>query len=221
MLIAEDLLLLLTDDTTGALSKSGSETDTALAGALLVELAILGRVDVTGSGRLTVHDPAPTGDALLDAALARLREREGAKPKNVLGKLAKGLRGELYDQLAGRGVLRAERRRVVGVWPVRRWPAADGAHEATVRADLRSVLLEGRDPDERTGALVALLHAIRAVRVGVDARQHGASRRDVARRAKEVAEGSWGSAAVRKAVDEMTAAVTVAVVAAGVAGGSG
>jgi hypothetical protein len=49
MLLAEDLLLLLTDDDTGQLAASSAEVDVALGGALLIELALTGRVDVASS----------------------------------------------------------------------------------------------------------------------------------------------------------------------------
>lgn len=217
MLIAEDLLLLLTDDATGGLTRSGPQVDLALAGAVLIELTARDRVDVSGEGdpgrpgRIVVRDPSPTGDALLDDALTRLRDREGDKPKDVLRALAKRLRERLYGQLVERGILRAERGRILGLFPTHGWPAEDGRHEEALRADLQAVLLNGADPDERTGAVIALLHAIRAVRAGVDAREHSRSRRDVDRRAKQVAEDDWGSAAVRKAVDEMATAVAVGV----------
>jgi hypothetical protein len=55
----------------------------------------------------------------------------------------------------------------------------------------------------------------------VDPKEHGLRRTAFNRRAKEIAEGSWGSQAVRKAIDEMTAAVTVAVTAVMVAGSAG
>ena len=46
MLIAEDLLLLLTDDRTGKLLAPSNQVDIALGGALLVELALAHRVEV-------------------------------------------------------------------------------------------------------------------------------------------------------------------------------
>lgn len=46
MLIAEDLLLLLTGDQSGKLLVPSNKLDIALGGALLVELAIAGRVIV-------------------------------------------------------------------------------------------------------------------------------------------------------------------------------
>ena len=45
--------------------------DLALAGAILMELALAGRID-TDLDRLVVVQQRPTGDALLDGVLARL-----------------------------------------------------------------------------------------------------------------------------------------------------
>jgi hypothetical protein len=48
MLIAEDLLLLLTADDTGKLAARGMNMKMALGGALLAELALMQRVDLAG-----------------------------------------------------------------------------------------------------------------------------------------------------------------------------
>ena len=48
MLLAEDLLLLVTDDASGRLAADGVQVDTGLGGANLVELTLLGQVDVSG-----------------------------------------------------------------------------------------------------------------------------------------------------------------------------
>lgn len=46
---------------------------------------------------------------------------------------------------------------VLGLFPTRSWPAVDSRHEAQVRAGLHDVLVVGRTPTPREGALVALL----------------------------------------------------------------
>jgi hypothetical protein len=62
MSIAADLLLLLTDDDTGKSAASATLVDIALGGALLVELTLSQRADVTGGdgqaprGRPVVRD---------------------------------------------------------------------------------------------------------------------------------------------------------------------
>jgi Golgi phosphoprotein 3 (GPP34) len=78
VLIAEDLLLLVTDDASGRLSAPVAQVDAGLGGANLVELTLMGKVDLSGAGdagkpgRIIVRDPSPTGDAVLDAALGIL-----------------------------------------------------------------------------------------------------------------------------------------------------
>jgi hypothetical protein len=226
MLLAEDLLLLLTDDETGKLVKSGTETDIALGGAQLVELTLDERVDLTRkdegkAGRLVVRDASPTGDGLLDEALATVGRHAGRKPAAAVGPLGKKLRQRLYDRLVERGVLRADEGRVLGIFPTRSWPTADAAHEARLRSLVDSAVVQGTTPDARTAAVISLLHAVGAVPKVVDPKRHGVPKRQVQARAKEIAEGDWGSAAVRTAISEMMAATTAAVTAATAAAAAG
>jgi Golgi phosphoprotein 3 (GPP34) len=226
MLLAEDLLLLVTDDASGRLAASGSQVDAGLGGANLVELTLLGKVDITGEqdqgkpGRIIIRDPAPPEDDVLDAALETLAARQGSKPSAVIGPLGKNLRPVLYERLAASGVLRAERGRALGIFPTRTWPTQDPGHEAEVRQLVTQALVQPDEPDERTArldqrtaALIALLHALRCEHKVVDPKPYQLSRRQLRARAAEVAQGNWASEAVRKAIDEMMAAVAAAVAA--------
>jgi hypothetical protein len=211
MLIAEDLLLLLTEDRTGKLLASSMQVDVALGGALLIELALMGRVEVAQratdarTGRLVVGDRSPVSDELLDEALTLLGESEGKKAGDVVRKLGKGVRGRLYARLTAQGVLHEERGKILGVLPVHHWPTDDAAHEERVRELLTHALRIGAVDDERTGALVALLHALKAVAKVVDAGA-GISKRELNANAKRIAEGNWGAQAVRQAIDALIAA---------------
>jgi hypothetical protein len=48
VLLAEDLLLLVTDDASGRLSAPADQVDAGLGGANLVELTLRNKVDLTG-----------------------------------------------------------------------------------------------------------------------------------------------------------------------------
>jgi hypothetical protein len=225
MLIAEDLLLLLTNDETGRLAASHSEVDVALGGALLVELALMQRVDLAGPseqvrrGRLVVRDASATSDPLLDEALATVGEKEGKKPQDVVTALGKHVRVRLYDRLVGRGLVRAESGKVLSIFPGHNWPAQDAAHEDFVRADLLTALRNATTGDARTGALISLLLALKAVPKAVDPAAAGLSKREMNANAKRIAEGDWASDAVRHAIDSMIAAVIAATSATVVLGG--
>jgi len=214
MLLAEDLLLLVTNDATGRLSVSGEPVDAGLGGANLVELTLLGKVDVSGEqdqgrrGRIIVRDPSPPGDEVLDAALQTLVKRQGRKPSAVIRPLGKKLRRVLYQRLTARGVLR--------IFPTRTWPAQDPSRKAEVRQQVTQALVGTAAPDERTAALIALLHALKCEHKVVDPRPYQLSRRQLRARAAEIAQGNWASKAVRKAIDdEIAGAAVVMGVAAG------
>ena len=213
MLLAEDLLLLVTDDASGRLSVPGVQADAGLGGANLVELTLLGKVDVAGEqdpgkpGRVIVRDPSPPGDEILDAALRTVSARPGSKPSAVIRPLGKNLRPVLYQRLAASGVLRAGHGRALGIFPTRTWPAQDPSHEAEMRQLVTQALVQPSAPDERTAALIALLHALKCEHKVVDPRPYQLSRRQLRARAAEIAQGNWASETVRKAIDEMMAAV--------------
>ena len=226
MLLAEDLLLILTDDHTGKLAASRTEVDVALGGALLVELALMDRVEVAGAdervreGRLAIRDANSTGDGLLDETLAIIGQKEGKTPQSVVARCGKGVRGQLYERLTQGGVLRAEEDRVLGIFPTHRWPAADAAHEKSLRAGLDTALRNGATTDERTGALISLLYALKVAHKVIDPGSVGLSKKEVNANAKRIAEGDWAAKAVRQAIDSTNAAIIAATSSTVVLGGS-
>jgi hypothetical protein len=208
MLVAHDLLLLLTDEESEKVSFGMSEPDKALAGAVLVDLAERELVGVA-DGRLVAKAGATPPKPVLARALAVVREREGAKPTSLLGPLAKGLRERLADDLVAAGVLERDEKKVLGLFRTTRLPTADPSHETALRARLAAVLAGTAEPDGRTGPLLALLHAMGVLTKVLPVDDGKAAER----RAKEIAEGDWAAAAVRKAVQEVQSAVMVAVIA--------
>ena len=214
-LIAEDLLLLLLDDDSGKLTGT-TYLDTGIGGAVLVELALLGCVEVVkGSGLWarakvvpTVSDPP--SDPLLVEAMKLVRSKERTA-EDLVSRLGKKRRDVLLDRLRERGILEETEDRVLGLIPRRRWPMVDGAREADVRRRLGDVLIRGASPDERTAALVSVLSALDLAHKVVD--REGLPGREVKKRAKEVAEGDWAAKAVRDSIAAAQAAVTAAVVA--------
>lgn len=211
MLLADDLLLQVTLPDGRVLRPVSGTIGLGLAGAFLSELALAGRVGIDARGRLEMLDRSPFGDPALDAALAAFAAHQGKKPKNVLGKVAKGLKGRRYAALAAAGYVDERHSKVLGVIPRTRWvPHAGGPQEATRRA-LGEVILGTTPADARTGSLVSLLLAVGAVPT-LFKDLDGLSGRELKRRAKVVAEGNWAGAAVSKAIAEVQAAVNAAVI---------
>ena len=220
-LIAEDLLLLLLDDRKGTIS--GAYTRTALGGAVLVELALAEAVTVEEKTKVwrsaKVRAEAAPGslDPVLERAHATIGEKERSA-QDLVDRLGKGLDDELAERLVRKGILERREGRILGLFPVTRWPAVDSAHEEAVRRELTAALVEGAQPDARTAALVALLHAIGRAHKTV--RHDGLPSSEVRKRAKRIAEGDWAAKAVKDAIEASTAAIAAVAAGAAVASGS-
>ena len=78
----------------------------------------------------------------------------------------------------------------------------------------RALVKQGA-PDGRSAALITLLHALRCEHKIVGPRHYGLSKRQLRARAEEIATGNWASEAVRKAIEEIVAAVAATSVAFG------
>lgn len=208
--LAEELLLIAYNDETGKASTGSAELDCGLAGAVLLYLALAGRIDVV-DGRVTVLDAAASGEPVNDSVLERIaRDGKARKPEWWVGKLRSKVRSGVLARLTERGVLRPERHKLMGMLPVQRYPGLDSGVKSAARTRLDRAVVNGVEPDTRTAALASLLHAC-----GLAKRTFPElDRRRLKARMKEINEGQWASAAVRKAIQSIQAAVAASTVAA-------
>jgi hypothetical protein len=219
MLIADELMLLVLDDDTGKLASDGmTPIEPVLAGAMLVDLALVGFVDVAGAdedvkvGRVIIRKPGPTTDPLLDQSLAKATADEGKQPVRLISTLGKGLQAQILERLVTMGAIRAEKSKILGIFPRSRWPEADPHIEAEVRERLSRVLFHGQAPDERTACTISLLLTANVLTKAFRTDPSGADvdKKALTARAKEVADSDWASGAARKAVQELQAAMVIA-----------
>ncbi|MEU4835367.1 GPP34 family phosphoprotein [Streptosporangium sp. NPDC023615] len=203
--IAEEVLLLAYGEKDGKQLIGSTELDAAIGGALLGELAVAGRIDLTDK-RLVVRDATPLGDEELDAPLARMAaETKARKPEWWVQRLQTGkLRKRLLTRLAEQGVLDEERRRTLGIFPSNRYPERDPRVELEIRERVRNVL-SGAVPDERVTVLISVLHAAR-----IDRKAFPDASKE---RIKEIIEGGWAGKAVSDTIAAVNAAVMTAVIA--------
>ena len=158
---AEEIALLGLDDRTGALLPMPvMGFNYALAGAVIADLALAGRID-TDLQQLTVIRPDATGDALLDRALVTFVT--SPQPKSVahwLGVLS-AQRAEIEDEalarLTARGILRREDKKIFWVFGLRRYPTVDNQERTEVKTRLSGLILGDELPDARDAILISLL----------------------------------------------------------------
>ncbi|KJY26564.1 GPP34 family phosphoprotein [Streptomyces sp. NRRL S-495] len=220
--LAEEIMLLSLDDDSGQ-AKDRWAVGWIVAGGLLLELALAERIRVEG-GRVEVVDTASTGDPLLDGCLESLAAWAGStRSATVAAWLRKDQAksvGAALESLRGRGIVTEERHRVLGLFPVRRFPEADGTVERELRERLNEVVLNDAEPDARTAGLIGLLHGARLYRLAFP----GQPRKRVEPRMAALAEGQWAADAVQETIRAtqvaILAATTAATAAAAAATGS-
>lgn len=158
--LAEELLLLAYDDQTGKATCSRIALDLGMAAAVLVDLALAGRIAYS-DGTLIVRKDDPTGDPIADTVLAKLAADTPHTPAQWLQRLRHGLRDGVLADLVARGVVRDVDETALGFIHLHRYPVADPAYEAEVRSRLAAALTTDTPPDERTAALATLICSCR------------------------------------------------------------
>jgi hypothetical protein len=205
VLLVHDLMLLLLDDESGK-QRPLTALPQLLAGALLVELAAAGVVDVDDRGRLLrAAAPAPTEPLLADATRT-VEDHLGKKPDRALRPLGNGVRERAVADLVGAGILTEQKHKTLGLFPTTRHPAVSTAYEDELRARVTAVLEGQVRPDHRTGPVIALLQASGALPKIVPV----SDRKRARTIAKEVSEGNWAAASVRRAVKAAQSAAIAA-----------
>ncbi|MCX4386739.1 GPP34 family phosphoprotein [Micromonospora peucetia] len=158
--LAEELLLLAYDDETGKATMPRISLDLGMAAAVLIELALAGRI-VYSEGSLAAVDPTPIGEPLADEVLARMAADLPRSPASWVQRLRHGLRDRILGDLCARGVVRDVDETELGFIHVHRYPTVDPAVEADTRRRLAEALASGELPDERTAALATLVAVLR------------------------------------------------------------
>ncbi|MFT4215876.1 MAG: GPP34 family phosphoprotein [Micropruina sp.] len=215
MLLAEDILLLATDDDSGR--KLARYTDLLVAGGLLSDLALAGNIRVTEAGesirkkRMVSVPEAPwPADPLLGEALTVLSGKPNWFLSMAVDRLSRKLIDhkpvdEVYERLARAELVSRTTHRVLGLVPTTRWVSVDGRYEAELREEFDAVLLFGAAPDPHIAALIALLSGAGLLVQVVD-RGRGVDRRALRRQGKQLLKQYWPAQAMERAFQSRDAA---------------
>lgn len=162
-MLATDLLLLALDDERGTvLSQAAIGLNYGLAGAIVMELALRGRIDVNDD-KVSTIGPV-TDDALLDDALRTIATTPGKDLSHWVWHLSRdlgGLRQRLLDRLVARGTLEKRERRVLLLFHQNVYPERDARVEHDIRTRVDDALLHSQSPDAQTACLIHLAAACR------------------------------------------------------------
>lgn len=160
--LRDDLFLLAHDD--GRLMISEPAISAGLAGAILVDLLLSGRVAVVG-GRLSVVDSATTKDLECDATIEAIAANDAPTgPRAWVAWISDGVYERTADTLESAGMITRTTVRRLGVLPVTRCVPTDDDDLVRLRARLRYGVHSTQPADPATAALAGLVRALRVHR---------------------------------------------------------
>ena len=208
--LAEELLLLAYDDKSGKATGSRIGLDLGMAAAVLVDLALAGRLSYS-QGSIVAVDPTPTGNAIEDEVLGRMAADTPHTPASWVQRLRHGLRNRILADLVAREIIcDIDETAMDGHVHVHRYPQVDPSVEAAIRDRLAAALTGEKVPDERTAALATLVAAVRMEPVlGLT----GAAVEDAHRRLEEIAGGAGFSGGISLEESTVRPSVTLVVAA--------
>jgi hypothetical protein len=172
--LVEGFLLLALDNSRGTFLIDSIALNHGLAGASLMELAMIGRIRVKDR-RVEGVDDADTGSPFLNAMLQIIhRSGRPGKVRRWVTRLAARLKKKrqlLIRQLITEGTLKAERRMILGMIPHTVYPTVDSTREERIRARLMAMIKGEEKVDPRYLLLLSLLEATKLTRVLFDNRK--------------------------------------------------
>lgn len=217
MRIADELLLLAIHPAGGRPVIGRGPLDLALAGALLADLALAGRIHLDGdrvepARAAPVPAPAAARDPELDGALARIVQSPGRHAHRVVADLSgSSLRLALRNGLIGQGILAEEEQRILGVLRSLSHPELNPAPRCAILGRLDAALAASAAGPlgQRTAALLGIAHACGLAHVLFSPVP------DLDRRVADRTAGGWAGPVVAKAIARMQADADAAVAATG------
>lgn len=156
----EELLLLVLDDENGKFARvQDTVMRHALAGGVLMDLALENRID-TDLSTLILVDAAPLQDDLLDPTLADIAQATDTHDARFWVERTAGRAGEIreraLDRLVERGILEQQDDRFLWVFKARRYPMIDGRAEREVKLRILEVLFSDQIPGPRDVVIIGL-----------------------------------------------------------------
>jgi len=165
--LADEIVVLTLDDSVAEINPTCMPVAAiAVAGGVLMELALQGRID-TDMESLFIVNPAPTGDELLDEVLQEIGAEAEQHPSawwiDELTKRHGDLVDRVLERLVTAGVLREEEREYLWVFSQRAYPQVSGREEREAKARLMSVLFNDEVPEPRDALLLGLANSTGAL----------------------------------------------------------
>ncbi len=159
--LAEDIILLLLDDDSGKLASIDLMTlNYAMAGAVLMDLALRNKID-TDLESLIVADSTPTGLQMLDTYLDKIsgenKENNTRYWLTELSNYGEDIVDSALNMLVEKKILKTEEKKILWVIGTRVYPMIDDKEEKEVKRRIVDLLMSDEIPTPQDVVLVSLM----------------------------------------------------------------
>lgn len=213
----EALLLIAFDDEKGSNVTSNTELAYGLAGSILMELALLEKIDVA-ENKLVIKNDSLIKNAVLDKVLTSIIKSE--KKYSLESWISKiGARGSelqkiILDGLLLRGVLKKKEGRILWFFKTDKYPTNNPYLENELRHHLHEVVLYDKEPNVKDVMILSLIRAASLVKELFPQKE---LRKKAEFRIKEITDGQTFGKAVNNSIHSVQAATISATIGALVA----
>lgn len=212
LFLYEEIMLLALRDKQGTVTTDYLEY--AIAGAVLAELLLDRRITISDARKqlVDVQDSNLTGDPIIDECLDKMRAaKRRASLQTWVSRLAsiKDLRHRVGQQLCNRGILRADKEKVLHIFTRRTYPEINPVPEEKIIERLRAAVLgDDEQVEPRTAVLVSLANGANLLSENLG-RKEVKNRR---KRIKQIVNGEMTGKATQEAIAASQAALMVTVI---------
>ena len=212
LFLYEEIMLLALKDEEGTIA-SGTNYQYALAGSVLAELLLEEKISVEEQKKkkyAVLKDSTPLGDPVIDECLNKvLQAKKKQQLQTWISRFSglKNLKHRTARKLVERGILRADKDKVLLLFTRKIYPEVDPEPERRMIERMRKALFtEQQDIDPRTVVLISLADTTGLLKVVFDKKELKSRKK----RIEQIVNGELTGKATKEAIQAMQAAVFVA-----------
>ena len=210
--LLEEYLLLALDDEKGKFVIDSTRLHFGFAGAVLLELALRGKIQVEGE-QLILNDRNYEPEMSVNKMIDIIREQDKPTLKKsieILARKSADIKNDTLQRLINKGILKKEEHKVLWIIPYDKYPTSNLTPENKVRKRLDDVINEHTAVDPHDLMLLSLIDATDLTKEAFrDKEDYKAIRNKI----KEVTKDIKGSQVINKSIREIQAAIMIAITA--------
>lgn len=210
--LLEEYLLLALDDEKGKFVIDSTRLHFGFAGAVLLELALRGKIHVEGE-RLVLNDKTYEPEMAMNKMIDIIRDQDRPTLKKsieVLAHKATDIKNDTLQRLINKGILKKEEHKILWIIPNEKYPTSDLTPENKVRKRLDDVINEHTPVDPHD---VMLLSLIDATDLTKEAFRDKDDYKAISKKISEVTKDIRVSQIINNSIREIQAAIMIAITA--------